>query len=319
MNRSLLSSAAIVLVLISAIPASAAGNPDETALIVNGDELYAWELRLLMPQIQNEMASQGRDTKGQDVLRKTLDRAIDSLLMAQEARRLGIVSNEARIEEKMKRLAEGAGGRAELEAELIKSQITYDQLRSTVVQADLVQTLVETEITSKIQVSEQDVEDYYTENLTLFTGTDKVHSRHIVFLVDPGATDAERETARQRAETARQRAVAGEDFAMLAVELSEGPNATRGGDLGITGRGQMVEAFDEAVWALDPGEISDVVESRLGYHVIKVEEFVEAPVVPLDEARQSVIAILRQQRTGAALGALTAELRGKAEIREPGE
>lgn len=319
MNSALLSSAAIVLVLINAIPAPAAGNPDEIALIVNGDEIYAWEIKLLMPQIQTELAAQGLDTKGLDVIKRTLDRAVDSLLMAQEARRLGIVPDEARIEEKMKRLADGAGGHAELEAELIKSRITYDQLRSTVVQADLVQSLVETEITSKIQVSEQDVEAFYTENLASFTGTEKVHSRHIIFLVDPGATDAERESARQKAETARQRAAAGEEFAMLAVELSEGPNATKGGDLGITGRGQMVEGFDEAVWALEPGEISDVVESRLGYHVVKVEEFVEAPVVPLEEARPTVINLLRQQRTGAAIMALLNDLRGKADFREPGE
>ncbi len=61
-----------------------------------------------------------------------------------------------------------------------------------------------------------------------------------------------------------ERAVAGEDFASLAMELSEGPNAANGGDLGFTARGQMVESFDDAVWALEVGEISEVVESRLG-------------------------------------------------------
>ena len=317
MKRVLLSSAAIIFVFCAAIPIQAAGDIDEVALIVNGDEIFTWELKLLLPQIQGEMAAQGIDTKGQEVIKKTLNRAIDSLLMAQEARRRGIIPDEARIDEKMNGVAEGAGGRAELEAELIKSRITYDQLRSTAVQADLVQTLVETEVVPKIQISEQDVETFYAGNLDNFTGSEKIHSRHILMVVDSGATNAERQAARQRAETARQRAVAGEDFATLAAELSEGPNAARGGDLGFTARGQMVEAFDDAVWALEPGEISDVVESRLGYHVIKVEEVVEAPIVPLDEARPLVLDLLRQQRTGAAIGSFVAELRAGAEILEP--
>jgi len=319
MRRALLSTAVIALGLLSAIPASAAGNSDEVALIVNGDQIFAYELKLLLPQIQAEMAARGLDVKGQEILKKTLNRAIDSLLMAQEAQRRGIVPNDARIDTKMKDLVERAGGRAELEAELIKSRITFDEFRSTVVQADLVQTLVETEIAPKIEVSEQDIEAYYTENLELFTGSEKIHSRHILFVVDPEATDTEREAARERAETARQRALAGEDFATLASELSEGPNAANGGDLGFTARGQMVEGFDDAVWALEPGEISDVVESRLGYHVIKVEEIASAPIVPLDEARPLVANLLRQQRTGAAIGTLIADLRIKAEIREPQE
>ncbi len=317
MKRVLHSSAAIMIVFCAAFPVQAAGDLDEVALIVNGDEIFTWELKLLMPQIQGEMAAQNMDAKGQEVINKILDRAIDSRLMAQEARRRGIIPNEARIDEKMKGVAEGAGGRAKLEAELLKSRITYDQLRSTAVQADLVQTLVENEVVSKIQITEQDVEIFYAENLDHFTGSEKIHSRHILVVVDSEATSAEREAARQRAETARQRAAAGEDFATLAAELSEGPNAARGGDLGFTARGQMVEAFDDAVWALEPGKISDVVESRLGYHVIKVEEVVEAPIVPLDEARPLVMDLLRQQRTGAAIGALVAELRAGAEIREP--
>jgi peptidyl-prolyl cis-trans isomerase C len=311
--------AVIVFVLSVATPVLAAGDADEVALFVNEEPIYAWELKLLLPQIQTEMASQGQDTRGQEVIERTLDRAIDSRLLAQVARRRGIEPNEGRISDKMKGLEKRAGGRAELEAELIKSRISYDQLRSTVVQADLVQTLVETEILPAAEVSPQDVEAFYTENPELFRGPDKVHSRHILIAVDQDATVAERQAARQRAEEAHARAAAGEDFAKLAAELSDGPNAATGGDLGFTARGQMVEGFDEAVWSLEPGQISDVVESRLGYHVIKVDEIVSGPVVPFDEARPLVTNLLRQRRTGAALASFVAELRATAVIREPQE
>ena len=111
--------------------------------------------------------------------------------------------------------------------------------------------------------------------------------------------------------------MAGEDFAALAIELSDGPNAFKGGDLGFTARGQMVEEFDDAVWVLEVGEISVVVESHLGYHVIKVEEIVIGPTAPLDEARPAVEDILRQQRIGAVLSGLVTELKASADIREP--
>ena len=311
--------AAIAFVLSVATPVLAAGDADEVALFVNEEPIYAWELKLLLPQIQTEVTSQGQDTRGLEVIERTLDRAIDSRLLAQVARRRGIEPNEDRINDKMKGLEDRAGGREELKAELIKSRITYDQLRSTVVQADLVQTLVETEILPSGAVSPQDVEAFYTENPELFKGSDKVHSRHILIVVDPDATDAERQDARQRAEEAQTRAAAGEDFAKLAAELSDGPNAATGGDLGFTARGQMVEGFDEAVWSLEPGQISDVVESRLGYHVIKVDEIVSGPVVPFDEARPLVTNLLRQRRNGAALASFVGELRANAVIREPQE
>ncbi len=289
---------------------------EEVAVIVNGSEIYSWELALLLPQILSETAAQGLDPKGDVLIRSVLERAIDSRLLAQEAVRRGIEPNTARINEKMAKMAEGTGGRADLEAELIKSGITYSQLLSTVRQADLVQTLVETEVAANL-VTPEEISAYYNENLARFKNQDKIHTRHILFVVKPGDDPARKQTAREKAVAAHARAVAGEDFAALAIELSDGPNASKGGDLGFTARGQMVEAFDEAVWALEPGEISDVVESDLGYHVIKVEEISIGSTVPLDEARLVVEDLLHQQRIGGVISGLVAELMKTADIREP--
>ena len=289
---------------------------EEVAVIVNGSEIYSWELALLLPQILSETAAQGLDPKGDVLIRSVLERAIDSRLLAQEAVRRGIEPNTTRINEKMAKMAEGTGGRADLEAELIKSGITYSQLLSTVRQADLVQTLVETEVAANL-VTPEEISAYYNENLARFKNQDKIHTRHILFVVKPGDDPARKQTAREKAVAAHARAVAGEDFAALAIELSDGPNASKGGDLGFTARGQMVEAFDEAVWALEPGEISDVVESDLGYHVIKVEEISIGSTVPLDEARLVVEDLLHQQRIGGVISGLVTELMKTADIREP--
>lgn len=317
MHRILQWIAVVAVVAAAASVTTAQGRSDEIAAVVNGEPVSTWEIGLLFPQIQSELASQGQEPKGDAVIRTALQRAVDNRLMAQEARRLGIEPNDERVAVRLDVMAEQAGGRAKLEAELIKAGVTYDELRASVVQADLVRSLIESEVVADIEVTEAEIAAFYADNPDLFKGPDKIHSRHILFKAGPDATPAKREAARADAAAAHRRAVAGEDFAGLAVELSEGPNALKGGDLGFTTRGQMVESFDDAVWKLVAGEISGVVESDLGYHVIKVEEIIVGETVPVEEAQPLVEDLLRQQKTWQGLGVLVVELRANAEIRDP--
>jgi len=121
-----------------------------------------------------------------------------------------------------------------------------------------------------------------------------VHARHILVKAGESATEEAKQEARQRAEELLERARAGEDFAALATEHSEDPgSAARGGDLGFFGRGAMVPAFEESAFALEPGTISDLVESRFGFHIIKVEARHEESVQDLDEVRDDIIELLR--------------------------
>lgn len=317
MLRALRTMAVIVLAVACAGTASGQGRPDEVAVVVNGEPISTWEVGLLVPEIRAEVEAQNLKDPGDLVIRTAIQRAIDGRLLAQESVKRGFEPNQERIESKMKSLAERAGGRAALEAELIKSGVTYEQLKATVVQSDLAQSLVENEIVSGIEVSEEDVAAYYAEHPELFTSEEKVHARHILLKVPKDAGPEQRAAVRKRAEVAQARALSGENFAALAMELSEGPNAARGGDLGFNTRGQMIPSFDEAVWKLKAGEISEVVESHLGYHIIKVDEYVEGKVVTLDEARPLITDLLRQQRMGAELAEFISGLRETAEISEP--
>ena len=102
---------------------------------------------------------------------------------------------------------------------------------------------------------------------------EEVRARHILLSITPGAAQAERDSVRALAEDIRDRARAGEDFATLAEEYSQDPgSAIQGGDLGFFGRGMMVPPFEEAAFALPLGEVSDVVQSGFGFHVILLEE-----------------------------------------------
>jgi hypothetical protein len=101
----------------------------------------------------------------------------------------------------------------------------------------------------------------------------QVRARHILLRVPGEASGAQRDSVLQRAQEVRAQAAAGEDFAQLARTHSQDPgSAQQGGDLDWFGRGQMVAPFEEAAFALQPGQISDVVESPFGFHIIKVED-----------------------------------------------
>jgi hypothetical protein len=101
----------------------------------------------------------------------------------------------------------------------------------------------------------------------------QVRARHILFRMPQNATDAQRDSVVAIARQVREQAVTGMDFAQLATEHSEDPgSAARGGDLGFFGRGQMVGTFEAAAFALEPGQISELIETPYGFHIIKVEE-----------------------------------------------
>jgi peptidyl-prolyl cis-trans isomerase D len=125
-----------------------------------------------------------------------------------------------------------------------------------------------------------EVEKFYTSHMNRFRQGKKVDARHILIKVAEGASDDDKKKARDRIEAASKRVApapggAGEDFAKVASELSEDSSQSKGGSLGTFGEGAMVKPFEEAAWALNKGDISGIVETRFGFHVIKVDDIIE--------------------------------------------
>ena len=146
-----------------------------------------------------------------------------------------------------------------------------------------------------------------------FERPEEVRALHILRKLDADADDEARAAAREMLSSARARAEAGEDFAALARELSEDGSSARGGDLGRFGRGAMVAPFEEAAFALEVGALSDIVETRFGLHLIKLEERFAASTTPFEEARTQIARELLQERAArekmrATADAISAEI-----------
>ena len=141
----------------------------------------------------------------------------------------------------------------------------------------------------------------------------EIRARHILLRLPPEATQAQRDSVQQLAQALQQRAVGGESFSALAQEFSQDPgSAARGGDLGFFGRGRMVPAFDEAAFALEPGQTSQVIESPFGLHVIRVEERRQPQ---LSEEREPFRQFLVQRRVQEAETAYLDSLTAAANVR----
>lgn len=141
----------------------------------------------------------------------------------------------------------------------------------------------------KITIEEGDISSFYNQHLTDYQIPEKRHARHILFKA--GADDSEdlHQQQRSKAEEVLALAKKGDDFAELAKEYSEGPSAAAGGELGFFEQGRMVKPFDDAVFSMTQGEVSDVVKTDFGYHIIKLEEIQLPRVRSLDEMGPEIV------------------------------
>ncbi len=145
------------------------------------------------------------------------------------------------------------------------------------------------EITDKIVVKEEDMDLYYKTHLDEFKTPEMVKARHILIKVDKSASEEEKKKAKEKAEDIFKKIKSGEDFSKLASEFSDDPGSKKkGGDLGFLPKGKTVPSFEKAAFSLKVGEVSDIVETNFGYHIIKVEDKKEASQEPFEKVREKV-------------------------------
>lgn len=148
-------------------------------------------------------------------------------------------------------------------------------------------------LTPKTLAAEQgvawdEIETYYARHKDEFTRPEQVKARHILIRVGQEASEEEVRKAREQINAAAVRVEQGADFEQVAMDVSQGPSADQGGDLGWFGRDSMVPEFEKAAFGLQPGELSEPVRTKFGFHLIKVTDRREAGVQPLDEVQEKI-------------------------------
>jgi peptidyl-prolyl cis-trans isomerase C len=150
--------------------------------------------------------------------------------------------------------------------------------------------LLKEEVLDKLTITEADAKKYYENHQSQFKIPEKVRVRHILIRADKSSSEEVRKKSKEKAEEVLKKAKSGEDFAKLAMEYSDDPGSkTKGGDLGFFERGRMVPAFEEAAFKLNPGEVSGVVETTYGFHIIKMEEKKKEENEPFEKIKDKVM------------------------------
>jgi peptidyl-prolyl cis-trans isomerase C len=250
-----------------------------------------------------------------------LDILIEQELLFQEAEKAGQVAGEKQVSEAVARERENfakashAGQvQGNFEDALSKSGLTIELYTEYVRRRLTVQNLVVGHYGDKVSVSEKEIDDFYAANPDKFTTEETIRARHILFKVAPDAGEEEKNEARKKAGEVMEKARGGEDFAELAKAHSQGPSGPKGGDLGFFGRGKMVPSFEEAAFSLKPGEVSGLVETRFGYHIIKLEERNDGATVARDEAADKIREFLKAQKVDETVYSRLEELKKEAKV-----
>lgn len=189
---------------------------------------------------------------------------------------------------------------SELVAALATENTTLDELPSVVRRGLQHEKWLDSLVTDKIEVTDEDISSFYQANRATFEIPAETRASQIVFLVPEGAPESVRAAKEKAASAAMERAHDGEDFAELAKELSE-EEATRekGGDMGFFRRDAMVPEFADVAFAVPPDHTSNVVRSRHGFHIIRVTDRKAAVPIPLDEVRESIATQLAEEKRRA--------------------
>ncbi len=290
----------------------------EVAALVNGEPIAAAAVQGEIKGILSRFQEQGRkpsDAEMVSLRESVLEKMIKLELLSQESKKAGISVSSADIDNELKGYKKGFADDKAFAKALSGAGITEAELRKQIGKNLTIQKFIDTKFKGKVQVTEQEAKDFFNSNQDKFNLPEMAHARHILITAKETEPKADKDRKRAKLVQIKKQLKDGADFAELAKQFSDCPSKERGGDLGFFPRGQMVKPFDQAVFKMMPGDISDIVETEFGYHLIKLEEKKPAKTVSFDEAKAKITAYLTQEKITANIEAFIAETKAKATIK----
>lgn len=249
------------------------------------------------------------------VYRGVLDNMIGYRLIIQEAKARKIAVPDAELDAQVAQIRAQFPSEAQFQQALTAQKTTLEAVRSDTRDEMSAEKLVESAIADKVAVKPETVTDFYQKNQDKFQQGPRVRASHILIGIPQNADAATKQQAKAKAEALLKDLKSGKDFAATAKANSQDPgSAPSGGDLGYFEQGQMVPPFEQAAFALKTGEMSEIVETQFGYHIIKLADKQDSRVVPLDEAKQQIEQYLTEQNRHAQTELFVNGLKAKAKI-----
>ncbi len=292
--------------------------PETIVITVNETAITRGEIDAELARIM-QMASRRLPPERLDQMRgRFLHQAVESLvlknLLVEAVGSEGVVITDEEVAEALDKFNESLPPGMTLEQILEMNQWTRDEFDRNLRMDLSINKLLEQHVEMVKEPTDEEVVEFYEENKERFDAPEMVQARHILIATEESDTQEQRDAKKAKAEEIRKKLVDGADFAELAAADSDCPSKSRGGDLGMFGRGQMVKPFEEAAFGQKVDEIGQVVETQFGYHIVQVLKHDEAHSMALDEVKERLTKGMHAQKRQLAAQEYVTALKEKAQI-----
>lgn len=316
---------ALSLLADPAAPASAAKPAqdnrvviDRVAAIVNGEVVTLQELIARAGEDIRQTSSLPPERREEAVgaaLRRAFEQVVSDRLLSAQAKELGFEATEAQIDQAVAEVKKNNNFDDEQLKQALASQgLNMDEWRAQLRREFEAFNVLRYRVRSRVKISEEDLKNYYQAHQSEFGGEEQVHVRHIFLPLPESAPPAEVAKVRALGDRVLQRLRTGEDFAKLAKEVSKGPGAEEGGDLGWLSRGTIQKSLEDVAFALKDGEVSGLVRAGPGLHVFKSEGRRRSGGKTFEEARAEINDRLTNEQAETYRQQYLSELRRDAVI-----
>ncbi|HDM10353.1 MAG: peptidylprolyl isomerase [Deltaproteobacteria bacterium] len=285
--------------------------------MVNGKKISKDKYERELASLENRFKASGRTLnplQKMELKKNLLESLINRELLYQESQKRGITVDEAEVEKQFQAVKKQYANDDTFKQALQRANYTESGVRSQLKRAIAIERFIDQELKSKIKITDKEVKDYYDSHPDLFRRPAQIRASHILVKLSANPTKEEKEKALKEINEIKEKIRSGEDFGDLAKKYSDGPSAKRGGDLGFFSKGQMVKPFEDAAFALNVGQVSDVVETVFGYHLIKVTEKRPDTIMKFAEIKDRLKNYLVDQRLQSEVRQYTEGLKKKAKV-----
>jgi peptidyl-prolyl cis-trans isomerase C len=294
-------------------------NADAKAAEINGVVITKKQFDKELNIHLDRVARQGRqlpESQMAGLKEDILDGLIERELLYQESKKAGVNVKQQAIDDQLAAIKKRFPSEEQFHSALTQMNLSEVEVRTQIERGLAIRELIDQKIASKIIISDAQTKAYYESNPQMFKQPEQIKASHILVKVDAGAAEAQKTEARKKIETVQQKVKNGDDFAQLAKEYSEGPSKTRGGDLGYFRRGQMVKPFDDAAFAMQKNEVSDIVTTRFGYHLIKVYDKKPAKTMAYTDVKEKLTERIKQEEVEKQATQYISQLKKEANIQK---
>jgi peptidyl-prolyl cis-trans isomerase C len=280
---------------------------------INGEEVKKIDFDMIVRNFELGEGPVPQD-KRDEVLRNLLDQLITHKLLQREAAARNIAATDEEVEARMKDARAQFPTPDAFNKALAARNMSEERLRADMRVEIAIKKLIDIETAGYSNITDQDAREFYDKNPDQFKQGEAIRASHILLLIDEKADESVRKKKRAEIASILKRARAGEDFAKLAKAHSQDGSAANGGDLNFFPRGRMMPEFEKAAFALKAGQISDVVTTQYGYHIIKVTDWRPPTVVPLETVSSQIKHHILSQRFKTRVETFINNLKKKSNI-----